>query len=413
MKIRSILLVTMSAAAVAAGMSPAAATQTAVQFNLIDDGGVSAGGLAYQGFSAAANYWSSILTTSQPVTVNLKVGYQSLGQSILGQTGSSYDERFAFFVENRIKDRQFGSFDAQAAANLPTLGTGLFGDGTALKMYTPGYTGYDSQGKPFGIDNSTRVFDTDGGYNNSVLGLTTANGKALGYDYGSNIDGQIIFSSDFNFDFNPGDGISAGSYDFIGVAIHEIGHALGFVSGVDDYDVLGTGGFFADKACLPDGTLCKNFPANDGWFGNPLDLFRYSAAGTLDWTTSSASYFSIDQGATAYNNAYFSTGEYNGDGWQASHWKSPVTPPLCSGLLGVMNPYLCNGQNAIITGRDLAALDAIGWNINQNVGSYADYRLSTRLVSVPEPSTWAMLLLGLGGLGAALRRRRLLATEVP
>ena len=47
------------------------------------------------------------------------------------------------------------------------------------------------------------------------------------------------FSSAFSFDFNPDDGVTAGQMDFIGVAIHEIGHALGFISGVDTYDYYG------------------------------------------------------------------------------------------------------------------------------------------------------------------------------
>ena len=45
--------------------------------------------------------------------------------------------------------------------------------------------------------------------------------QALTGDTGGT-DAEIQFSTTFAFDFNPFDGVSAGQYDFIGVAIHEI-----------------------------------------------------------------------------------------------------------------------------------------------------------------------------------------------
>jgi len=409
------LLAAASTVAIGAA-APAMAAQAPIQINLNNIGGVEPGTFAYVGFNAAARYWESVLTTSAPVTINIDVGFDHLPPDVLGSTGSSFTTAPVQFVEQRLINSQFGAFDAQAVANLPKLTPGQYGLG-ALKMYTPGYTGIDADGNPYGIDNSTRQYDTDGSYNNTVIGLTTANAKALGYTLPEGtVDASITFSSDFAFDFDARDGITPGKIDFLAVAIHEIGHALGFVSGVDDYDVLGTGGPLADFACFSDGTLCKDYPANDDWFGETLDLFRYSGKNALDWTTGTRSYFSVDRGASAVGgNAYFSTGSFNGDGWQASHWKAPtvdidgVTYFSClRPKLGVMNPYICNGQNGIVTGLDLAALDAIGWNLNNTGG--LDYASSTaqiasRFGAVPEPASWAMMIGGLALIGGAMRRR--------
>lgn len=65
-------------------------------------------------------------------------------------------------------------------------------------------------------------------------------------------------SFDFSFDFNHNN-VAPGKINFVGVAAHEIGHALGFVSGVDDIDGL-NGVYTGD-------TLCSNL----------LDLFRNSS----------------------------------------------------------------------------------------------------------------------------------------
>lgn len=393
--------------------SPASAA--GVTFTLVDTGGAGAGTQAYYGFKAATNYWSNVLTAAQPVNIVLNIGFNPLDPGILGSTGSTFDSKAVQSIYGRLAARQGSALDAQAVANLSALTPGQYGVG-ALSVYTPGYT--DPVAKT-GIDNSTKVYDTDGSYNNSVIGLTRANAKALGYTYNDGqADASITFSSNYQFDFDPTDGITAGASDFLGVAIHEIGHALGFTSGVDDYDYIGTGGPLANSGACGVAGGCKNYPANDDWFGETLDLFRYSAEGKLDWTTKTASYFSVDGGATSvYDNGLFSTGTYNGDGWQASHWKAPQNDAgqfTCQKPFeGVMNPYLCGGRNGIMTGEDLAAFDAIGWNLANGVGG-ADYVVSTRslIVAVPEPATWAMMIAGFGLAGAAMRRRRRISAAV-
>jgi hypothetical protein len=387
----------LASSAIVAAMS--AAPANALTFVLTDIGGV-AGSPAAAGFQAAANFWSSIITNN--VTIRLNIGFSNLGPGILGGTGSSYTTRTVSSVATQIAAGGTSALDAQiAASGLPVLsGTG------AVNVITSGYVDVENK---LGVDTTKQVFDTDGSFNNRVLGFTTANAKALGYDIVNTRDAEIQFSSAINFDFNPSDGISVGASDFIGVAIHEIGHALGFVSGVDDYDYVG----------CPSGPACAQFSTvnlNDDWWGSTLDLFRYGTnpvAGNspqLNWAVGTESYFSINRGLTEYNGfGDFSNGDFNGsDGYQASHWKAPVVAPFCTGLIGIMNPYLCGGRNAIFTGMDAAALDAIGWNFISGVRDNPNYTFSTRQLgagAVPESSTWMMMIAGFGFAGASMRRR--------
>ncbi|QXQ08525.1 PEPxxWA-CTERM sorting domain-containing protein [Sphingosinicellaceae bacterium] len=70
-----------------------------------------------------------------------------------------------------------------------------------------------------------------------------------------------------------------------------------------------------------------------------------------------------------------------------------------------MNPYTCGGRNGFVTGLDLAALDAIGWNTTVDVAHYSE-STADFLGFVPEPATWALMLGGFGFVGTALRRQR-------
>jgi hypothetical protein len=363
-----------------------AAPAGAVTINLIDVGGVT-GSQAELGFKIAAKYWEKTLSIN--ATVNLNVGYSDLGPGVLGATGSN----LATFVPisdyyAALAANQTSAIDAMAVANLQALN----GTGNLTNLLVPGYT---SPG--LGIDvGSSRIAPTgaDDAISNTMA-LTTANLRAFGVDLGNTVDGEVQFSNTFAFDFNPDDGIAAGTYDFIGVAIHEIGHALGFISGVDDFDYFD--GFTG--------------PVDDSWWAYSLDMFRYSAPGQLDLTPDTESYFSLDGGVTAFMGGQFSTGAFNGDGNQASHWKQPDQAHPCVNFLGIMNPYICSGKGDSVSGLDLALFDAIGWNLTVDPNGYSE---STKaiyhdILGIPEPATWMTLLLGFGLLGGVMRRRRPIA----
>ena len=341
------------------------------------------------GFQTAANYWGNQLTDN--ITVNIAVGFDHLGPDVLGETASAKAYYYTDGVIANLYFDQTSAIDAQAVSSL------LPSYGDQIDFEKAGYT--DPANK-LGVDTSQVISDNDYSTDNVVIGGTTASLKAMGIDTGNGLDASVAFSSDFAFDFNPEDGIAPGTLDFVGVAIHEFEHALGFVSNVDTYDVYG----------CPGGPACedgKSIDFNDGFAGTTLDLFRYSDVGNRQWTPGQEAYFSIDGGVTQlYGNAGMSTGTFNGDGWQASHWKANNT---CQDFVGVMNPYLCGGTNAVVTAQDLGALDAIGWDLSVGTRDNAAYRMTTADIfqkyAVPEPAVWLQLIIGFGFLGSVYRTR--------
>lgn len=215
--------------------------------------------------------------------------------------------------------------------------------------------------------------------NFSLSGSMTAsqaNLKALGLqvsDFPEVLPEAIItMSSEFPWDYDNSDGITPGTMDFESVALHEIGHALGFTSDVDYADVVIYLGL-DDPEDAPESDF------------RPLDLFRFESADvptSLDEFTDAVRM--LAPGGTQYfTNGEFiyelETGRYNGSGRQASHWKDSLG-------IGIMDPTFAYGEIGAISEADLLALDLIGWQI------------------APEPATLGLLVLG--GLAMLGRRRR-------
>ena len=80
---------------------------------------------------------------------------------------------------------------------------------------------------------------------NDRVTLTTANAKALGLlteENAPSIDGYIVVNNlqnnsfDWSYNFDREGEPEVSRLDFLSVALHEIGHALGFASGIDSQD---------------------------------------------------------------------------------------------------------------------------------------------------------------------------------
>jgi hypothetical protein len=308
------------------GISGAIAPVSALTFKFTPAAGTSQ--LAIDGFTAAGNLWSSLFKDN--VTVNININFTALGAGVLGQAGSTQQSFSYTQVYNALNNDKLSADDTAAVNSLsknPTFNMLL----------------NRTSNNPYGAGSATTYLDNDGDANNRTVTITTANAKALALSSNTGSDASISFSNLFTWDFDRSNGISAGAFDFIGIAAHEIGHSLGFMSGVDILDYNSSSPYYSD---------------NQFTYVSTLDLFRYSteskAKKAIDWTADKRDkYFSLDGGITKI--ASFSTGETWGDGRQASHWKDNLG-------LGILDPTAAPGELLQITENDKRAFDVIGWN---------------------------------------------------
>jgi uncharacterized protein (TIGR03437 family) len=196
---------------------------------------------------------------------------------------------------------------------------------------------------------------------------------------------RIGFNSAHNFDFDPSDGIKLKRGDFTALALHEIGHALGFSSNVGRKEL---------RLDLP--------PTPD-----IFDLFRFrpgvtsATFGTALRVLSSGGEQVFFGGGTEVP---LSTGRIDysgGDLRQAGHWKDMF---LTGQYLGIMDPQTLRGYRYELTANDREAFERMGYRTNPlpnpreaelklddgtiEMGSFADSLIVvTRLTPPSYPAT--------------------------
>jgi hypothetical protein len=338
------------------------------------------------GIKEASQVWSSLI--SDDVTVKIDVGFepQTDALDLANADNNSVEVEYSEFRQ-ALKDSATSDNDAIAVANLP--------QGESFNVLLNNTS--ENQG-------SDEVYlDDNGSQNNSTIRVDASTAKALGLDSKDEAnDATISFDDTVSWDFDPSDGIAADAYDFQGIAVHEIGHALGFDSNAQGLDttagqnlreLIASGD--ADLTDIVEALDLKDIVAELGLeetianvnleeliAGSPIepiletiqpdqfvseneyapssqDLFRYSDSssdlGVIDLTTGKEEkYFSLDGGKTEI--AQFSTGEFLGDGSQGSHWKDDLG-------IGIMDPTFAPGEIGNVSDTDLQLLDASGWTL--------------------------------------------------
>lgn len=285
-----------------------------------DDGNIAGGGLtidfdidpsvppqAEAALDRVAAYFRQQFDDDITVTVNIQFD-GSLPGGVLGATSTSFTNTTWNASRNGLRNGMDESDRIQD--HLPA--------GSTIPVRYNGNSAF--------ITAETRVFWTIANYK-STIGF-------IGGDAGS-----LRFNDNINWDYDPDNGVSG--YSFVDVVIHEVGHAMGFGSGVDfrDHDI------------------------------EALDIFRFQRTdGAFDYNPDSYAEFATTPrlcDKNLPNNDVVSdiiSSQYkmeDGIPYQASHFYDK-SPPI-----GIMDPVLGLGQTfapKFLTPADKRMFDAIGWD---------------------------------------------------
>jgi hypothetical protein len=254
-------------------------------FNLIWDESVD---LAPAGFREAVQYaahlFDSLITS--PITVNVEIGYGEV-RDVAMQAGNIGETQINTGLMRGFTDYKAALAEHNTSADIQSALDNMTNPGTGKSIFVAG-----AQAK--------------------ALGLLASDAPAL--------DAAVGFMADPNrtlFTYDPNNRAVDGKYDFIGLAQHELSHALGRLSYT--------------------------------WTTTGFDLYRYAAPSVRAAAGPTASYFSIDGGTTDLA-AFSTTGHY--DDWSSTMGND------------ALNAYQRSGVQNNFSATDVRLLNVLGYAIS-------------------------------------------------
>ncbi len=296
------------------------------------------------GFEMAAAIWQKVLKDDITVTLEIRgVAQLENDQAIGGAVPITVNQHYGVFKQYQEQDAT-SEADRQAAENMQAGNTTDFLVDDEVVTRNSEILLTSAQARALGMEEAIAIKNgtTEGGiWENDLIEKNA-------------LDGYILINNSFDWGYNytREDTTAVGKLDFLSMALHEIGHSLGFVSGMD--------GTIDVQELLSGETRIKDFTM--------LDLFRHTEAASkiesIDGNLSSLTvgdnaYLSVDNGAT--NLGDFATGtdtSQGGDGHQASHWKRGEDP------IGIMDPTLAYDEFVGLSVQDIRAMDILGWDVD-------------------------------------------------
>ncbi|AFY58329.1 hypothetical protein Riv7116_5968 [Rivularia sp. PCC 7116] len=297
------------------------------------------------GFEMAGKFWSNYI--KDDVTLNISVDATNdlpenvIGGALPGMESFDYSNFRNKFEQDIRSQADFNAFNS--------FNTGVTGEDFHVMANGEEITGINQI-------NMTRA-------NAKALGLISAQDTQLdGYVMISNLN-NLSGKSSWNYDFQNY-GVPEDKLDFFSMAVHELGHVLGFVSSLDNAQ-------FRDDLSESKINNQKIDAEKINQSITLLDLYRYSDTskefthsvdgknGIADLSIGGNPFMTNNRGISQI--ASFSSGEdsnLGGDGYQASHWKHNRD------ILGIMDPLLGLGKKRKTTSNDRMAMDILGWDID-------------------------------------------------
>jgi hypothetical protein len=198
---------------------------------------------------------------------------------------------------------------------------------------------------------------------NGMVYISSAEEKALGLTIntpGGSTDGAVGFSAPpntFTYNFDPNNRAVAGEADFVGIAEHELAHAMGRFSPLAE----------------------AGFP-----FYSILDLFRFSAPGARELTGGQPAYFSIDGGATNLDN-FDTTSDF-------ADWNGSNGPDSYNAIYSI-------GVEDSVTATDVTEMNILGFTLTADAGELPVLWIddSTGAIGTVNPANGAVTVIGASG----------------